>query len=111
MPSKTSPSKTPPGNTAPGKPLPGKPVAGKPAAGKPVPSAKSHLKIAHDTTRNPAAERGLTSERIANDVDAFRANGGMIEVLGITRVLSPTEHAQHTRELAEAKTAARKAGT
>jgi hypothetical protein len=95
MPSKTAPSKTTPGKTA---------------TGKPVPSAKSHLKIAHDTTRNPAAERGLTSERIANDVDAFRANGGTIEVLGITRVLSPTEHAQHTRELAEAKSAARKAG-
>jgi hypothetical protein len=31
--------------------------------------------------------RTLTSERIADDIKAFRSSGGRIEVLGVTRVL------------------------
>ncbi|WP_372013784.1 hypothetical protein [Pseudoxanthomonas sp. 10H] len=50
---------------------------------KPVPTAP----------RKPAAESGkgagsLTSERISDDLDAFRKAGGRIEVLGNTRVLT-----------------------
>lgn len=32
--------------------------------------------------------RTLTSERIADDIEAFRSSGGHIEVLGVTRVLT-----------------------
>ncbi|MBO9716404.1 MAG: hypothetical protein J7507_06240 [Pseudoxanthomonas sp.] len=50
---------------------------------KPVPTAP----------RKPAAESSksagsLTSERISDDLDAFRRAGGRIEVLGNTRVLT-----------------------
>ena len=57
------------------------------------PSKKSSITLAADSGKNPAAARALTSERIADDVDAFRAGGGKIEVLGITRVLTPSEEA------------------
>jgi hypothetical protein len=57
------------------------------------PSKKSSITLAADSGKNPAAARLLTSERIATDVDAFRAGGGKIEVLGITRVLTPSEEA------------------
>lgn len=57
------------------------------------PSKKSSITLAADSGKNPAAARALTSERIADDVDAFRAGGGKIEVLGVTRVLTPSEEA------------------
>ena len=37
--------------------------------------------------RKPKAAPELTSERIADDMAAFRKGGGRIEVLGTTRVL------------------------
>ena len=49
-------------------------------------------------TRAPAAKplfrtkepdrRILTSDRIADDIEAFQSSGGRIEVLGVTRVLT-----------------------
>ena len=37
--------------------------------------------------------RTLTSERIAEDLQAFESSGGHIEVLGVTRVLTKIEDA------------------
>jgi hypothetical protein len=67
---------------------------------KPTPGKTSQIKIANDTTKNPAAARMLTSERIANDLEAFSAAGGIVEVLGITRVLTPSEQAKQPRPAA-----------
>lgn len=59
-------------------------------------------------TRTPAAKppfrqkepdrRTLTSERIADDIEAFRTSGGHIEVLGVTRVLKKLDDAGTTHE-------------
>jgi hypothetical protein len=65
---------------------------------KPTPGKTSQIKIANDTAKNPAAARMLTSERIADDLAAFSAAGGRIEVLGITRVLTPSELAKQPRQ-------------
>ena len=73
------------------------------------PSKKSSITLASDTGKNPAAARALTSERIADDVDAFRAGGGKIEVLGITRVLTPSEEAGHAAKARGVAATARKA--
>jgi hypothetical protein len=57
-----------------------------------TPGKSSQLKITPSHSSGPG--RPLTSERIAADLEAFRAGGGRIEVLGITRVLSPSEEAR-----------------
>ena len=59
---------------------------------KPTPGKTSQIKITPDPHKSSPG-RPLTSERIAEDLAAFRASGGNIEVLGITRVLSPSEEA------------------
>ncbi|GAB3381656.1 hypothetical protein [Lysobacter fragariae] len=41
--------------------------------------------------RKEPDSRLLTSERIADDIQAFRQAGGHIEVLGVTRVLTKLE--------------------
>ena len=41
--------------------------------------------------RKEPDSRQLTSERIADDIDAFRKAGGRIEVLGVTQVLKKLE--------------------
>jgi hypothetical protein len=78
-------------------------------ARKPTPGPSSQIKIA--TTPEKAAAGGpITSERIAADLAAFRAGGGRIEVLGNTRVLSPSEMALLPKvTVAPQKTPARKA--
>lgn len=43
--------------------------------------------------RKEPETRQLTSNRIAEDLDAFRDAGGTIEVLGVTRVLTRLEAA------------------
>ncbi len=43
--------------------------------------------------RKEPETRQLTSNRIAQDLDAFRSAGGEIEVLGVTRVLTRLETA------------------
>lgn len=73
------------------------------------PSKKSSITIAADTSKDPAAARMLTSERIARDVDLFRAGGGSIEVLGTTRVLTPSEEGAAAKTRGVAAAAARKA--
>ncbi len=55
-----------------------------PAAARPIaPSGTTHLFTQRERKRAPA----MTSERIADDLAAFRSNGGKIEVLGTTRSL------------------------
>lgn len=52
------------------------------------PSSTSHL----FGGRKPLDRGGnVTSERIADDLEAFRKSGGRIEVLGTTRVLKTIE--------------------
>jgi hypothetical protein len=76
---------------------------------KAAPAKKAQIHIASDSTRNPAAERGMTSERIAADLAQFQNGGGRIEVLGTTRVLTPSELATQNKVIAaESKAAARK---
>ena len=76
---------------------------------KPTPGPTSQIKIT-STPEKPAAGGPITSERIAADLAAFRAGGGRIEVLGTTRVLSPSELALLPKvPVASQKTAARKA--
>jgi hypothetical protein len=41
--------------------------------------------------RKEPDSKNLTSERIADDIDAFRKAGGRIEVLGVTQVLKKLE--------------------
>ena len=55
------------------------------------PSPHSAITLGSDTARHPSHGGPLTSERIAHDLDTFRAGGGNIEVLGTTRVLTPSE--------------------
>jgi hypothetical protein len=57
---------------------------------KPSPGPASQIKIA-SVAEKPASGGPITSERIALDLAAFRASGGRIEVLGTTRVLTPSE--------------------
>ncbi|MFC0676739.1 hypothetical protein ACFFGH_02580 [Lysobacter korlensis] len=45
------------------------------------------------TRRAPDLSRDITSERIADDLAAFRRNGGRIERLGTTRVLTRVDEA------------------
>ena len=54
-----------------------------PAAPQVPPSKTSHLFSPRPAAKNP----GMTHERIAADLDAFRKAGGKIEVLGVTRSL------------------------
>ncbi|MDH5823724.1 hypothetical protein QFW77_12070 [Luteimonas sp. RD2P54] len=53
---------------------------------------KSKSKSPHPRQARSAAEGGtdkrVTSDRISEDLAAFRKSGGRIEVLGITRVLT-----------------------
>jgi hypothetical protein len=78
-------------------------------ARKPSPGPSSQIKIA-STPEKPSSGGPITSERIANDLAAFRAGGGRIEVLGTTRVLTPSELAlQPKLPLVSHKTPARKA--
>ncbi len=62
-----------------------------PATSTTSPSATRHL----FTSQKPADRNGrkseLTSERIAEDLAAFRRAGGRIEVLGVTRTLTRIE--------------------
>jgi hypothetical protein len=54
------------------------------AAPPPIaPSRTTHLFSQRDSKKRPA----LTSERIADDLEAFHESGGHIEVLGTTRSL------------------------
>jgi len=54
------------------------------AAARPIaPSGTTHLFTERERKRAPA----VTSERIADDLEAFRSKGGRIEVLGTTRTL------------------------
>lgn len=48
--------------------------------------------------RKEPDSRSLTSERIADDIQAFRKAGGHIEVLGVTRVLTKlgSDEVSHT---------------
>jgi hypothetical protein len=43
--------------------------------------------------RKEADSKTLTSERIADDLQAFQSSGGRIEVLGVTRVLKKLDEA------------------
>ena len=45
------------------------------------------------TAKEPA-RRLLTSERIADDIEAFESSGGHIEVLGVTRVLTKLDKSE-----------------
>jgi hypothetical protein len=55
-------------------------------------ATRKPIKPVPTTPRKPAesakAAGSLTSERISDDLDAFRKAGGRIEVLGNTRVLT-----------------------
>jgi hypothetical protein len=56
-------------------------------------ATRKPIKPVPTSPRKPVAESGksagsLTSERISDDLDAFRKAGGRIEVLGNTRVLT-----------------------
>jgi hypothetical protein len=75
---------------------------------KPTPGPSSQIKIA--PVHEKASSGGpITSERIAHDLAAFRAGGGRIEVLGTTRVLTPSELAALPKvAVISHKTAARK---
>jgi hypothetical protein len=75
-----------------------------------TPGKTSQIKIAADFPK-AGPGRPLTSERIASDLEAFRAGGGRIEVLGITKVLTPSEHALATRTAAAVGKTAPRAAT
>jgi hypothetical protein len=47
--------------------------------------------------------RALTSERIADDIEAFQSSGGHIEVLGVTRVLTKLDDAVDTHKAPSAQ--------
>jgi hypothetical protein len=56
-------------------------------------ATRKPIKPVPTTPRKPATESSksagsLTSERISDDLDAFRKAGGRIEILGNTRVLT-----------------------
>ena len=63
-----------------------------PAAPQVPPSKTSHLFSPRPAAKNP----GMTHERIAADLDAFRKSGGRIEVLGVTRTLQRIDPALET---------------
>ena len=50
--------------------------------------AKPSATTKHLFQKKPDSARAMTSERIAEDLKAFRKAGGRIEVLGATRVLT-----------------------
>lgn len=48
----------------------------------------AHRRTAPRSRRSPDLSADVTSERIASDLAAFRRNGGRIERIGTTRVLT-----------------------
>ncbi len=60
-----------------------KPEVPAPPARPIAPSGTTYLFTQRERKRAPA----MTSERIADDLEVFRRNGGKIEVLGTTRSL------------------------
>ena len=63
------------------------------------PGSKSSITLAAPAGKNVSHGGPITSERINADLDAFRAGGGRIEVLGITRVLTPSEQAEAAKQI------------
>jgi hypothetical protein len=63
------------------------------------PGSKSSITIASPSGKSGSHGGPITSESIASDLAAFRAGGGSIEVLGTTRVLTPSEEAQAAKTL------------
>jgi hypothetical protein len=55
------------------------------------PGKTSQFKIAAPTKRIAVDAHELSRERLASDIEAFRAGGGTIEVLGITPVPTASE--------------------
>ena len=55
------------------------------ATRKPIKTPTAYRKPAGESSKSGNT---LTSERISDDLDAFRKSGGRIEVLGNTRVLT-----------------------
>ena len=58
------------------------------------PGSKSSITLVSPSGKSSSSGGPITSESIASDLAAFRAGGGRIEVLGTTRVLTPSEEAR-----------------
>ena len=63
------------------------------------PGSKSSITLAAPAGKHVSHGGPITSERISADLDAFHAGGGRIEVLGITRVLTPSEQAEAAKQI------------
>jgi hypothetical protein len=63
------------------------------------PGSKSSITLSAPSGKSVSHGGPITSERIASDLDAFRAGGGRIEVLGTTRVLTPSEQAEAAKAI------------
>lgn len=67
------------------------PRAKTPVTSNASPSATRHLFASQKPGDGNGRKTELTSERIAEDLAAFRRAGGRIEVLGVTRTLTRIE--------------------